>query len=142
MSLGRMVYTRCSTEGRDCRSASTATVTGSFRCFAAVVATHSGMVADMSAVWRVEGVSPRIASTSWAKPLSSISSASSSTMNRTDRRSRVPWRMWSSVRPGVPMMMWAPFLNAVYSGFNDRPPYSNVTRKRCDDATAFMTSAT
>ena len=40
------------------------------------------------------------------------------------------------------MMIWAPFFNAVYSGLNDRPPYSNVTRSRCDAARAFVTPAT
>ena len=40
------------------------------------------------------------------------------------------------------MMIWAPFFNAVYSGLNDRPPYSNVTRSPCAEARAFMTPDT
>ena len=55
-----------------------------------------GIVAEKSTVWRSSG-SRRIASMSSAKPMSSISSASSSTTTWTE--SSVPRPMWSSAGP-------------------------------------------
>ena len=49
---------------------------------------------------------------SWAKPMSSISSASSSTAKRTCERSMVPRARWSMTRPGVPTITWAPLSKA------------------------------
>ena len=74
---------------------STSTFAGRRKCFPAVRATHLGMVADRSAVCRSFGVQAMMDSTSGANPLSSISSASSRTRNRTEARSRLPCRRWS-----------------------------------------------
>ncbi len=43
----------------------------------------------------------------------SISSASSSTRNRSSVRSRVPLSRWSMIRPGVPTTMWTPRRSAL-----------------------------
>ncbi len=67
-----------------------------------------GIVAEKSATCLSSGVSARIVSTSSAKPILSISSASSSTRKRSWRRSRVPFSRWSMMRPGVPTTMCTP----------------------------------
>ena len=67
-----------------------------------------GMVAENRATCLSAGVSARIVSTSSAKPIFSISSASSSTRNRSWTRSRVPLSRWSMTRPGVPTTTWTP----------------------------------
>ena len=59
------------------------------------------MVAEKSAVWRSAGVADRIASRSSAKPMSSISSASSRTTTLTASKRRLPRLRWSTARPGV-----------------------------------------
>ena len=128
--------------GGECMPVSTFTFIACRRCLSAVLATHSGMVAERRAVCRSLGVLPMMDSTSGANPRSSISSASSSTRNRTEPRSRVPCRRCSNVRPGVAMRIWGPFLNAAYSGRKDRPPYRSTTRSCCEEARASTTSAT
>ena len=67
-----------------------------------------GIVALNSASCLSSGVSARMVSTSSAKPMLSISSASSSTTNRSSLRSRVPFSRWSITRPGVPTTTWTP----------------------------------
>ena len=62
---------------------------------------RGGMVAENSAVCLVSGVLPRISSMSSAKPMSSISSASSSTTVARPLSFSVPRLMWSIARPGV-----------------------------------------
>ena len=62
---------------------------------------RGGSVAENSTVWRSAGVDWRIDSMSSAKPMSSISSASSSTTIRTPSSRSVPRLMWSIARPGV-----------------------------------------
>jgi hypothetical protein len=51
----------------------------------AIAAMRGGIVAENSTVWRFSGVASRIASMSSAKPMSSISSASSRTTSLTGR---------------------------------------------------------
>ena len=63
---------------------------------------------ENSATCLSSGVSARIVSTSSAKPMLSISSASSSTRKRSSVRSRVPLSRWSMIRPGVPTTTWTP----------------------------------
>ena len=62
---------------------------------------RGGMVAENSTVWRSAGVTARIDSMSSAKPMSSISSASSSTTSWMPSSGSVPRLMWSMARPGV-----------------------------------------
>ena len=54
---------------------------------------------------RQSGVSAKIVSTSSAKPIFSISSASSRTRKRNSDRSSVRFSRWSMMRPGVPTTM-------------------------------------
>ncbi|OUE08531.1 hypothetical protein CMsap09_06260 [Clavibacter michiganensis] len=68
----------------------------------------AGIVAENSAICFDLGVSARIVSTSSAKPIFSISSASSSTRNFSCDRSRVPLSRWSMMRPGVPTTTCTP----------------------------------
>ncbi len=81
---------------------------GSLRYCAEMRRICAGMVAENSATCLVEGVSARIVSTSSAKPIFSISSASSSTRNFSSLRSSVPLSRWSMMRPGVPTMTSTP----------------------------------
>ena len=67
-----------------------------------------GTVAEKSIVWRAAGTNSMIWPISTAKPMSSIRSASSSTRKCTPEKSSVPRRRWSSTRPGVPAITWAP----------------------------------
>ena len=68
-----------------------------------------------------------MASTSRAKPLSSISSASSRTRNRTALRSRLPCRKWSSVRPRRPNDVGTAFQRRVFA------PDGPASVQRLDD---------
>ena len=80
----------------------TVTSAGSLRYFFEIRRICAGIVAENSATFLSAGVSARIVSTSSAKPMLSISSASSSTRNRSSVRSSVPRSRWSMIRPGVP----------------------------------------
>ena len=82
--------------------------TGLSRYFLEMRRIWAGMVAENSATCLLSGVSARIVSTSSAKPIFSISSASSSTRKRSSDRSRVPFSRWSMIRPGVPTTTWTP----------------------------------
>ena len=65
------------------------------------LADDRGDVAEKRTVWRSAGVALRIVSRSSAKPMSSISSASSRMTVRTPSRSRLLRVRWSTARPGV-----------------------------------------
>ena len=73
----------------------------------------AGIVAENSAIWRVSGVFFSTASTSSMKPMRSISSASSSTRQRSCDRSSEPRSRWSMTRPGVPTTTCTPRLSAL-----------------------------
>ena len=81
---------------------------GSCRYCAEIRRICDGIVAEKSATCFVAGVSARIVATSSAKPIFSISSASSSTRYFSCVRSSVPFSRWSMMRPGVPTTMWTP----------------------------------
>nr|BFF16961.1 hypothetical protein GCM10025730_04820 [Promicromonospora thailandica] len=72
------------------------------------LADGGGMVAEKRATWRLAGAWPKISSTSSAKPMRSISSASSRTRKRMSSRLRAPRSRWSLMRPGVPTTTWTP----------------------------------
>ena len=95
---------------------------GFFRCRSAIDAMRGGSVAEKSAVCRVVGAASKISSKSSAKPMSSISSASSRTTVCRPERSSVPRRRWSSARPGVATTMCAPRLSARIWRVNSCPP--------------------
>ena len=85
---------------------------GFLRCFLAMVLIAAGMVAENSASWQASGVRSSTQRTSSMKPMRSISSASSSTRQRSSSMRRLPRSMWSITRPGVPTITWAPFFSA------------------------------
>ena len=96
---------------------------GSRRWRAASVAMRGGSVAENSAVWRAFGVAARIASRSSAKPMSSISSASSRTSVRRLPRASDRLRFtWSSARPGVATTTSTPRFSARSCVSIDAPP--------------------
>ena len=74
--------------------------TASVRYFFEMRRIAGGIVALNSATCFSAGVSARIVSTSSAKPILSISSASSRTRKRSSERSSVPFSRWSMIRPG------------------------------------------
>ncbi|MOA33435.1 hypothetical protein D3C78_1547300 [compost metagenome] len=84
-------------------------VLGFLRVFSASRRISGAMVAEKSSDWRFSGIAPRILSSSSAKPMSSISSASSSTSVSHWVRLRAPFSMKSTKRPGVPTTRRAPF---------------------------------
>src|SRR5664279_1566185 len=96
--------------------------TGSRRWRDARVAMRGGSVAENSAVWRVFGVAARIASRSSAKPMSSISSASSRTSVRRLPRASERRFTWSSARPGVATTTSTPRFRALSCVSIDAPP--------------------
>ena len=71
-----------------------------------------GMVALKKSPCRFLGSVSRMALSSLAKPIESISSASSSTSTRMPLGSSVCCRRWSSTRPGVPTTICAPASSA------------------------------
>ena len=87
------------------------------------------MVAENSTTWRFSGSWLSTHSTSSMKPMRNISSASSSTKVRRPERSRVPWRMWSITRPGVPTTIWTPRLSRAIWSRKSAPPYTGSTRR-------------
>ena len=72
-----------------------------------------GIVAENSATCLSSGRVCRIVSTSSMKPIRSISSASSSTRQRSSHRSREPFSRWSMTRPGVPTTTCTPRRSAL-----------------------------
>ena len=99
----------------------------SVRYFLEIRRICGGMVAENSATCLSSGVSARIVSTSSAKPILSISSASSRTRKRSSDRSRVPFSRWSMIRPGVPTTTWTPRRSAESWTPYPWPPYTGST---------------
>mmetsp|Transcript_53174 Transcript_53174/g.156634 ORF Transcript_53174/g.156634 Transcript_53174/m.156634 type:complete len:215 (-) Transcript_53174:488-1132(-) len=104
------------------------TVMGSVMYFFAVFWTQDGMVADQRSLWILAGfgcwvvAASRILSMSSWKPMSSISSASSSTRNLSSLSLRLPRLRWSMMRPGVPTTTSTPRLSVLSCGWYMAPP--------------------
>ena len=96
--------------------------TGSVRCRLAIAEIRGGSVAEKRTVCRSFGVSARIDSMSSAKPMSSISSASSRTTTATPSSLSVLRRMRSRARPGVAMTTSTPRSRARNCGPYAWPP--------------------
>jgi hypothetical protein len=96
--------------------------TGFLRCFSAMAAMRLGSVAEKSAVCRSAGSTERIASRSSLKPMSSISSASSSTTAVTLSSTSVRRPMWSMARPGVATTASTPLCRLRNCWVIDWPP--------------------
>ncbi len=79
-------------------------------------------VAENRSVCRRAGTSARIASRSSAKPMSSISSASSRIRTFRLLSLSVPRRMWSRARPGVATTTSTPRFSTLSCCWKDCPP--------------------
>ena len=101
--------------------------TGSSRKRLAMPAMRGGIVAENNTVWRSLGSEPRIVSMSSAKPMSSISSASSSTTVRIPSTSSERRPRWSRTRPGVPTTTWTPRSSDCSCRKIGCPPYTGTT---------------
>ena len=108
--------------------ASIRTRTGSSRWRRAIFAIGGEIVAENSAVWRVFGVADRIASRSSAKPMSSISSASSRTTISIRSRAMLARVRWSTARPGVATRTSTPRARPRSCWPIAWPPYTGRTR--------------
>mmetsp|Transcript_6236 Transcript_6236/g.17431 ORF Transcript_6236/g.17431 Transcript_6236/m.17431 type:complete len:337 (+) Transcript_6236:385-1395(+) len=99
-------------------------LSGASRKLPALLSTQAGFVADHMLVQRssFSGSSPKMCSTSSAKPMRSISSASSSTAKRTLCRSRMPSSMRSMQRPGVATTTSTPRRSSPICGPRAAPP--------------------
>ncbi|MOA48305.1 hypothetical protein D3C78_1710340 [compost metagenome] len=95
---------------------------GSRRCFSAMVRIEAGRVAENSTLWRLAGMAWKITSRSSMKPSLSISSASSSTRWLMVDSSWSLRLRWSTRRPGVATMTWAPMRMALSCGPIGAPP--------------------
>ena len=84
------------------------------------------MVAEKKSVWRVNGVRLKMRSISGIKPMSSMRSASSTTMICTPVSKSLPRSKWSSRRPGVAMRTSAPRLITASCSLKLTPPMSRA----------------
>ena len=103
---------RCSIDSTVVWLDSIRTCTGLRKCWLATRLICSGIVAENSASWRSLGVCSRIHSISSMKPIFNISSASSSTKACNESSFKVPRRIWSITRPGVPTITCGPRFRA------------------------------
>ena len=87
-----------------------------------------GIVAENSTVCRAPAAADRMVSMSSAKPMSSISSASSSTTISRCDRSSVPRDRWSTARPGVATTTSTPRASSRSWRPIGCPPYTGSTR--------------
>mmetsp|Transcript_27459 Transcript_27459/g.84742 ORF Transcript_27459/g.84742 Transcript_27459/m.84742 type:complete len:346 (-) Transcript_27459:543-1580(-) len=93
--------------------------------------------------WRAPaGHSPKMRSTSSAKPMDSISSASSRTTWYADERSRLPRSMWSMTRPTVATRTSTPRRSAPSWGPYDTPPWKQIVEKPCVSARSLSSAST
>jgi len=84
------------------------------------------MVAEKNSVCRVKGTSPKMRSISGMKPMSSIRSASSTTMICTPVSNSLPRSKWSSNRPGVAISTSTPRSINWSCSLNETPPISSA----------------
>ncbi len=88
--------------------AATSTRTGLCRNSWVIRVISGAIVAEKNRVWRVKGTILKMRSMSGMKPMSSIRSASSTTMICTPVSISLPRSKWSSRRPGVAMSTSTP----------------------------------
>ena len=100
--------------------------TGSFRNCLVSRVISAGMVAEKNSVCFLTGVSLKMRSRSGMKPMSSMRSASSTTMICTPVISSLPRSKWSSRRPGVAISTSTPRSSFCSWSLNDTPPISSA----------------
>ena len=99
------------------------TKAGLSRIFIAKALMGSGIVAEKSRVCRVLGRNLKISSISSKKPISSISSLSSSTTICGAKCAMRPFCKWSSSLPGVAIITFGFFSNKSHCRLMLCPPY-------------------
>ena len=99
---------------------------GSLRKAAVRRVISGGMVAEKNRVWRRGGVSLKMRSMSGMKPMSSMRSASSTTMISTPVSSILPRSNRSSRRPGVAIRTSTPLFSAATWSPMETPPISST----------------
>ena len=115
---------------------------GEFMCLFAILTIASGIVAEKSIVCLFPRVFDIIYSMSSMNPISNIMSASSSTRNLIASRCSSPRLNMSMSLPGVPTIMFAPFLSSYICLSIDAPPYTVTTDSPASAASRFATSVT
>ena len=104
----------------------TSTLAGLLRKALVIRSISGAMVAEKNSVWRVLGVIWKMRSISGMNPISSIRSASSTTMICTPVNSSLPRSKWSSRRPGVAISTSTPRSISLSWSPNDTPPISKA----------------
>ena len=99
---------------------------GACRKVSVIRSISGAMVAEKNSVCRVKGVSWKIRSMSGMKPMSSIRSASSTTMICTPVSSSLPRSKWSRRRPGVAISTSTPRSISLSCSPKDTPPISSA----------------
>ena len=99
---------------------------GSLRNWVVSRVISGGMVAEKNRVWRFGGVSLKMRSMSGMKPMSSIRSASSTTISSTPFSIILPRSNRSSRRPGVAISTSTPLFSAATWSPIDTPPISRT----------------
>ncbi len=90
LRLARNITTACSMVSDAVACRATSTFAGFDRNVLVIRSISGAMVAEKNKVWRVKGVRPKMRSISGMKPMSSIRSASSTTMILTSDRISLP----------------------------------------------------
>ncbi len=126
LRLGVSWTTRCVTDSAAVAWRATSTRTGFDRkvCVSRVIS--GGMVAEKNSVWRVNGVRLKIFSMSGMKPMSSIRSASSTTMIWMPVSISLPRSKWSISRPGVAIRTSTPRSISCSWGLKFTPPINSA----------------
>ena len=112
----------CGVSPSNCSERSIVTRCGSTMRCSAMRTRRLGIVALNRAVWRSAGAASRIASRSSAKPMSSISSASSRTTYSISSSLSVPRLRWSTQRPGVATTTSTPLFSRLICRWMGWPP--------------------
>ena len=107
-----------------CRA--TSILAGDFRKVLVIRSISGAIVALKNSVCRVLGVSWKIRSISGMNPMSSIRSASSTTMICTPFSISLPRSKWSRSRPGVAISTSTPRSISLSCSPNDTPPISSA----------------
>ena len=110
----------------------TSTRTGLCRKVSVIRVISGAIVAEKNSVWRVKGTSLKMRSMSGMKPMSSMRSASSTTMICTPVSISLPRSKWSSRRPGVAISTSTPRSMSLSWSLKLTPPIrSAIESLRC-----------
>ena len=123
---GRNLTTICSMFSAAVAWRATSMRAGADRKVLVMRSISGAMVAEKNSVWRVKGVRLKMRSISGMKPMSSIRSASSTTMICTPVSRSLPRSKWSSSRPGVAISTSTPRSISLSCSLKETPPISSA----------------